>query len=99
MNRLLNWPKLLGLYADGFSSFFSPECVPYIIRHVSVKKVHIFFKNIAFYATFNPFYTSEQQNRLHGKHGACTICALVTPRCHQNREGDVCVYWAYNYAT
>ena len=24
-NRLLNWPKLLGLYAVGFSSIFVPE--------------------------------------------------------------------------
>ena len=33
-NRLLNWPKLLGLYAVGFSSIFVPECVPYIIPHM-----------------------------------------------------------------
>ena len=32
-NRLLNWPKLLRLYADGFYSIFVPECVPYIIPH------------------------------------------------------------------
>ena len=33
-NRLLNWPKLLGIYADGFYSIFVPECVPYIIPHM-----------------------------------------------------------------
>ena len=33
-NRLLNWPKLLRLYADGFYSIFVPECVPYIIPHM-----------------------------------------------------------------
>ena len=33
-NRLLNWPKLLGLYADGFFSISLPECVPYIIPHM-----------------------------------------------------------------
>ena len=33
-NRLFNWPKLLGLYADGFSSIFVPECVPYNIPHM-----------------------------------------------------------------
>ena len=33
-NRLLNWPKLLELYADGFYSIFVPECVPYIIPHM-----------------------------------------------------------------
>ena len=33
-NRLLNWPKLLRFYADGFYSIFVPECVPYIIPHM-----------------------------------------------------------------
>ena len=33
-NRLLNWPKLLRLYDDGFYSIFVPECVPYIIPHM-----------------------------------------------------------------
>ena len=33
-NRLLNWPKLLEVYADGFYSIFVPECVPYIIPHM-----------------------------------------------------------------
>ena len=33
-NRLLNWPKLLRLYADGFSNIFVHECVPYIIPHM-----------------------------------------------------------------
>ena len=33
-NRLLNWPKLLRLYADGFYSIFVPESVPYIIPHM-----------------------------------------------------------------
>ena len=34
INRLLNWPKLLRLYADGIYSIFVPECVPYIIPHM-----------------------------------------------------------------
>ena len=33
-NRLLNWPKLLRLYADSFYTIFVPECVPYIIPHM-----------------------------------------------------------------
>ena len=35
---------------------------------------------------------------------SCIACVrfahyIVTPRCHQNREGDICVYRAYNYAS
>ena len=30
----LNWPKLLGLYADDFSRIFLPECVPCTIPHM-----------------------------------------------------------------
>ena len=71
------------LYLNAFLTSF---------RICSSKKVNVFFKNIVFYATFNQFYTSKQRNQLHDKHGACAICALVTPRCHQNREGGVCVY-------
>ena len=41
-NRLPNWPKLLGLYVDGFSCIFVPECVSCIILHTSGKKIHIF---------------------------------------------------------
>ena len=48
-NCLLNWPKLLGLYADGFSCIFVHECVRCIIpRMFPVKKVHIFFKIMCF---------------------------------------------------
>ena len=38
-NRLLNWPKLLEVYADGFYSIFVPEYVPYIIPHIFHKKI------------------------------------------------------------
>ena len=48
-NRLLNWPKLLGLHADGFSSICVPECVPYIIPHMFQKKSsHILKKTLCF---------------------------------------------------
>ena len=45
-------------------------------------------------ATFNQYDTSKQRSRLHVKDGACAICALVTTRCHQNRESDLCAYRA-----
>ena len=48
-NRLLNWPKLLGLYADGFSSICVPECIPYIIPHTfQLKKFIYSLKYIVF---------------------------------------------------
>ena len=95
-NRLLNWPKLLEVYANGFYSIFVPEYVPYIIPHIFHIKNFIYSLKIL---CFNQFYTSKQRNQLHDKHGACAICVLVTPRCHLNCEGDLCVYRAYNYAS
>ena len=54
-NRLLNWPKLLGLYADGFSIIFVPECVPYIIPHMfQLKKLINSLKILC----FRPLLTS-----------------------------------------
>ena len=45
-NRLLlpvkDWAKLLGYYADGFSSIFVPECVPCIIPHMFQQKKFIY---------------------------------------------------------
>ena len=47
-NRLLNWPKLLEVYADGFYSIFVPEYVPYIIPHIFHTQNFIYLKILCF---------------------------------------------------
>ena len=47
-NRLLNWPKLLEVYANGFYSILVPEYVPYIIPHIFHIQIFIYSLKILF---------------------------------------------------